>query len=74
MKFVLPSLLLLTSKLQDLIDIPIEFYKALISDDDDNDDANNILSTGMNCLLLLYNRIWNGDFLNSWNEASIVSF
>ena len=27
----------------------------------------------MNCLLLLYNRIWNGDFPNSWNEASIVS-
>ena len=54
-------------------DIPIEFYKALISNYDDNDDANNIPSTGMNCLLLLYNRIWNGDFPNSWNEASIVS-
>ena len=54
-------------------DIPIEFFKALISDYDDNDDTNNIPSTGLNCLLLLYNRIWNGDFPNSWNEASIVS-
>jgi len=52
-------------------DIPIEFFKALISDNDD--DANNEPSSGMNCLLLLFNRIWNGDFPSSWNEASIVS-
>jgi len=27
----------------------------------------------INCLHLLFNRIWNGDFPESWNEASIVS-
>ena len=52
-------------------DIPIEFFKALISNNDD--DANNEPSSDMNCLLLLFNRIWNGDFPSSWNEASIVS-
>ena len=25
------------------------------------------------CLLLLFNKIWNGDFPNEWNSASIVS-
>ena len=49
--------------------IPIEFYKALISDID-NDEST---SPGINCLHMLFNRIWNGDFPNTWNKASIVS-
>ena len=49
--------------------IPIEFYKALVSETEGDD----VSSPGFNCLLLLFNRIWNGDFPNSWNEASIVS-
>ena len=27
----------------------------------------------MNCLILLFNHIWNGDFPISWNEGSTVS-
>jgi len=55
--------------------IPIEFYKALIPPENssDNSENTNAPSYGINCLLLLFNRIWNGDFPKSWNEASIVS-
>ena len=51
--------------------IPIEFYKALIPSDDDNN--NNVSSHGLNFIHSLYKRIWNGEFPDSWNEASIIS-
>jgi len=50
-------------------DIPIEFYKAIVPGGEDNETS----SPCINCLLLLFNRIWNGDFQKSWNETSIVS-
>jgi len=50
--------------------VPIEFYKALIPFDDENNNDN---SSGMHCLQALFDRIFIGDFPNSWNEASIIS-
>ena len=50
--------------------IPIEFYKALISPSDSSEDDTPF---GLQCLHKLFNKIWDGDFPNSWNEASIVS-
>ena len=49
--------------------IPIEFYKAIVSKDIPEDNSNH----GYNFLHLLFNKIWDGDFPSSWNNASIVS-
>ena len=49
--------------------IPIEFFKAVVPKGENSESS----SPGINCLHLLFNRIWNGDFPESWNEASIVS-
>eukprot|EP00833_Pecoramyces_ruminatium_P003122 jgi/Orpsp1_1/1177154/evm.model.c7180000060391.1 len=49
--------------------IPIEFFKAMVYQDNPNDNSN----VGYNFLFLLFNRIWDGDFPKSWNNASIVS-
>ncbi|OUM56607.1 hypothetical protein PIROE2DRAFT_25324, partial [Piromyces sp. E2] len=48
-------------------DIPIEFYKALLSDNDSDSNS------GLEFLYKLYNQIWDGDFPESWNNDSIVS-
>jgi len=56
--------------------IPMEFFKALIPCKDDSEgssDNNSNISSGFKCLKALINRIWNGDFPKSWNNASIVS-
>ncbi|OUM68840.1 hypothetical protein PIROE2DRAFT_3359 [Piromyces sp. E2] len=47
--------------------IPIEIYKAMLSDNDSDSNS------GLEFLYQLYNRIWDGDFPVSWNNASIVS-
>ena len=54
----------------------MEFFKALIPCKDDSvgpsDNKSNI-SSGFKSLKALINRIWNGNFPKSWNNASIVS-
>ena len=49
--------------------IPIEFYKALLP----NNNSDHTESSGLELLFKLYNKIWDGDFPGSWNNASIVS-
>jgi len=54
----------------------MEFIKALIPCKDDSEESseyNSNISSGFNCLKILINRIWNGDFPKSWNNSSIVS-
>jgi len=59
--------------------IPTEFFKAFFKNDVSSDDHSNSNTTDNNysdcakCLLLLFNKIWDGDFPNEWNSASIVS-
>ena len=36
-------------------------------------NAENTYSDCARCLFILFNKIWNGDFLSNWNSASIVS-
>jgi len=36
-------------------------------------ENNSNISSGFKCFKVLINHIWNGDFLKSWNNASIVS-
>jgi len=52
------------------------FIKTLIlykDDSEESSDNNSNISSGFICLKALINRIWNGDFPKSWNNASIVS-
>ena len=59
--------------------ISTEFFKAFFfnsesrtsSQDDSNQEVT--YSDCAKCLLLLFNKIWDGDFPNEWNSASIVS-
>ena len=58
--------------------IPTEFFKAFFNSESRNssqDDSNQEVtySDCAKCLLLLFNKIWDGDFPNEWNSASIVS-
>eukprot|EP00833_Pecoramyces_ruminatium_P010910 jgi/Orpsp1_1/1184942/evm.model.c7180000091668.1 len=59
--------------------IPIEFFKAFFNEPDSSDSSTSNSSTESNysdcakCLLLMFNKIWNGDFPEDWNTASIVS-
>ena len=59
--------------------IPTEFFKAFFKNDTSADDQSNTNTNDNNysncakCLLLLFNEIWDGDFPNEWNSASIVS-
>ena len=56
--------------------IPMEFFKALIpckNDSEESRENNSNISYGFKCLKALINRIWNGDFLKSWNNSLIVS-
>ena len=59
--------------------IPTEFFKAFFKNDNSADDQSNTNTNDNNysdcakCLLLLFNKIWDGDFPNEWNSASIVS-
>ena len=50
--------------------IPIEFFKAFFSKSDLSD---NHYSDCAKCLLSLFNKIWDGDFPEEWNSASIIS-
>ena len=50
-------------------EIPIEFFKALIPPGNSEDDNPPL---GLIRLHQLFNKIWDGDFPSSWNEASIV--
>ena len=49
--------------------IPIEFYKALFCDSEDE----NTPSKAQLCLEIIFNKIWNGSFPKHWNSAAIVS-
>jgi len=54
----------------------MEFFKALIPGKDYSEvssENNSNISSDFKCLKALINRIWNGDFPKSWNNASIVS-
>jgi hypothetical protein len=54
----------------------MEFFKALIPGKDYSEESsenNSNISSDFKCLKALINRIWNGDFPKSWNNASIVS-
>ena len=58
--------------------IPTEFFKAFFNSESrtsSQDDSNQEVtySDCAKCLLLLFNKIWDGDFPNEWNSASIVS-
>ena len=56
--------------------IPIEFYKAFFNDSNPSSNSNsseNEPSDCAKCLLSLFNKIWDGDFPEEWNSASIVS-
>ena len=48
--------------------IPIEFYKAMLPN-----GSNSSGNSGLDSLHNLFNKIWDGDFPESWNNASIVS-
>eukprot|EP00833_Pecoramyces_ruminatium_P010362 jgi/Orpsp1_1/1184394/evm.model.c7180000089342.1 len=60
-------------------EIPIEFFKAFFNEPDSSDSSTSNSSTESNysdcakCLLLMFNKIWDGDFPEDWNTASIVS-
>ena len=54
----------------------MEFFKALIPGKDYSEESsenNSNISSDFKCLKALINRIWNGDFPKSWNNASIAS-
>ena len=57
--------------------IPINFFKAFLSKSDlsDNQDDSSVVhySNCTKCLLSLFNKIWDGDFPEEWNSASIIS-
>ena len=57
--------------------IPAEFYKAFFknssSGQSDSNSEETPYSDCAKCLLLLFNKIWNGDFPSDWNSATIVS-
>ena len=58
--------------------IPNEFFKAFFeprSNTSNNSNTNQPVSYSdcANCLFLLFNKIWDGDFPDEWNSASIVS-
>ena len=57
--------------------IPIEFFKAFFSESDLSDNQDNPsdvhYSDCAKCLLSLFNKIWDGDFPEEWNSASIIS-
>ena len=59
--------------------IPTEFFKAFFKSENPTDNQTESNSPDSNysdcakCLLLLFNKIWNGDFPSEWNSASIVS-
>jgi len=53
-------------------EVPIEFFKALVPLSDPEVD-NNTIPSGLIFLHKFFNKIWDGDFPSSWNEASIVS-
>ena len=59
--------------------IPTEFFKAFFKSEDPPSNQTESTSTDNNysdcakCLLLLFNKIWDGDFPSEWNSASIVS-
>jgi len=45
--------------------------KSMVSEGSSDNNCN--ISSGFKCLKALINRVWNGDFPKSWNNASIVS-
>jgi len=57
--------------------IPIEFFKAFFSksdlSDNQDDSSDTHYSDCAKCLLSLFNKIWDGDFPEEWNSASIIS-
>ena len=59
--------------------IPTEFFKAFFKNDSpsvdqpDSNHSDNDYSDCAKCLLILFNKIWDGDFPQEWNSASIVS-
>ena len=57
--------------------IPIEFFKAFFSksdlSDNQDDSSDDHYSKCAKCLLSLFNKIWDGDFPEEWNSASIIS-
>jgi len=57
--------------------IPIEFFKAFFSKSDlfDNQDDSSVVdySDCVKCLFSLFNKIWDIDFPEEWNSASIIS-
>jgi len=57
--------------------IPIEFFKAFFIKSDLSDNQNDSSVDDdpdcAKCLLLLFNKIWDGDFPEEWNSASIIS-
>jgi len=59
--------------------IPIEFFffKAFFSKSDlsnnQDDSSDDHYSKCAKCLLSLFNKIWDGDFPEEWNSASIIS-
>jgi len=65
------------NKAHDPDGIPIEFYKAFFSKSylSDNQDDSSVVhySDCAKCLLSLFNKIWDGDFPEEWNSASIIS-
>jgi len=54
-----------------------EFFKAFFSksdlSDNQNDSSDDYYSKCAKCLLSLFNKIWDGDFPEEWNSASIIS-
>jgi len=57
--------------------IPIEFFKAFFSKSGLSDNQDNFsdvhYSDCAKCLLSLFNQIWDYDFPEEWNSASIIS-
>ena len=53
--------------------IPIEFFKAFFKESDSSENDQSTYSDCAKCLLILFNKIWSGDFPDEWNSASIVS-
>ncbi len=49
--------------------IPIEFYKAIFSDMENESNITN----AQHCLEIIFNKIWDGSFPRNWNSAAIVS-
>ncbi len=49
--------------------IPIEFYKAIFC----NSEEDSNITNAQQCLEIIFNKIWNGSFPHNWNSAAIVS-